>query len=297
MPAEKKTDDGPSRFPFNWRLDVQWVLLVWIISKIFRIRVSNFSPNFDKPKFVELLNSMFSDIKSIDFQPRYNEKGRLFGCLLSFRVTIRFVTFTSEIGYNECLQLGTYTFGDDELRIEPGQDKGTMPTSVSLSPPLSFQTTLVLKNVPLSVTDAQFLDWIVSFLLFLLTHSANKPSPRSPSPSSPPSRTTNRPSSPAPSSFSTATSKTPASYLFLLFPHSSQAWGYLKDEQFAGAKLEVEYKKKQDKREFESAFKPVFLSAVAEQLWKQLTQFKERFVGQNPRGPVPSLVFPNDLSA
>lgn len=81
---------------------------------------------------------MFSDIKSIDFQPRYNEKGRLFGCLLSFRVTIRFVTFTSEIGYNECLQLGTYTFGDDELRIEPGQDKGTMPTSVSLSSSLSL---------------------------------------------------------------------------------------------------------------------------------------------------------------
>ena len=85
--------------------------------------------------------------------------------------------------------------------------------------------------------------------------------------------------------------------LFLLSSLIPQAWGYLKDEQFAGAKLEVEYKKKQDKREFESAFKPVFLSAVAEQLWKQLTQFKERFVGQNPRGPVPSLVFPNDLSA
>lgn len=77
---------------------------------------------------------MFSDIKSIDFQPRYNEKGRLFGFSLSFCIMIRFVTFTSEIGYNECLQLGTYTFGDDELRIEPGQDKGTMPTSVSHSP-------------------------------------------------------------------------------------------------------------------------------------------------------------------
>ena len=85
--------------------------------------------------------------------------------------------------------------------------------------------------------------------------------------------------------------------LLPFYPSFPQAWGYLKDEQFAGAKLEVEYKKKQDKREFESAFKPVFLSAVAEQLWKQLTQFKERFVGQNPRGPVPSLVFPNDLSA
>lgn len=103
---------------------------MWIISKIFRIRVSNFSPNFDKPKFVELLNSMFSDIKSIDFQPRYNEKGRLFGFVLFFGFMSRFVTFTSEIGYNECLQLGTYTFGDDVLRIEPGQDKGTMPTSV-----------------------------------------------------------------------------------------------------------------------------------------------------------------------
>ena len=73
---------------------------------------------------------MFSDIKSIDFQPRYNEKGRLFGYLLFCCLLTRFVTFTSEIGYNECLQLGTYTFGDDVLRIEPGQDKGTMPTSV-----------------------------------------------------------------------------------------------------------------------------------------------------------------------
>ena len=81
---------------------------------------------------------MFSDIKSIDFQPRYNEKGRLFGFSLSFCIMIRFVTFTSEIGYNECLQLGTYTFGDDELRIEPGQDKGTMPTSVSHSPSSSL---------------------------------------------------------------------------------------------------------------------------------------------------------------
>lgn len=168
-----------------------------------------------------------------------------------------------------------------------------LPAYLTLHP-LSFQTTLVLKNVPLTVSDAQFLDWIV-FLFFVLTLRKSKPFPRSPSPSSPPNRTPRRASSPAPSSFNTATSKTPASYAFSR--GSIQAWGYLKDEQFAGAKLEVEYKKKQDKREFESGFKPVFLSTVAEQLWKQLTQFKERFVGQNPRGPVPSLVFPNDLSA
>ena len=73
---------------------------------------------------------MFSDIKSIDFQPRYNEKGRLFGFRVRVSVSFSFVTFTSEIGYNECIQLGTYKFGDDVLRIEPGQDKGTMPTSV-----------------------------------------------------------------------------------------------------------------------------------------------------------------------
>lgn len=60
-----------------------------------------------------------------------------------------------------------------------------------------------------------------SFFLFSLTHSASKPFPRSPSPSSPPSRTTNRPSSPAPSSFNTATSKTPASSFPPFFPHSA----------------------------------------------------------------------------
>ena len=241
---------------------------------------------------------MFSDIKSIDFQPRYNEKGRLFGCLLSFRVTIRFVTFTSEIGYNECLQLGTYTFGDDELRIEPGQDKGTMPTSVSLSSSLSLSDNARFKERA-SLRNGCAIPRLDRFLSFFLFFSPTAQASHFPAllhlhlrqvalqiarvlrhrfHSIPQHRRRRH-------------------RLSLLSSLIPQAWGYLKDEQFAGAKLEVEYKKKQDKREFESAFKPVFLSAVAEQLWKQLTQFKERFVGQNPRGPVPSLVFPNDLSA
>ena len=170
------------------------------------------------------------------------------------------------------------------------------PAYLSLHPSL-FQTTLVLRNVPLSVTDAQFLDWIVFFLSIFSSPTAQ--------------------ASHFPALLhlhlrqvalqiarvlrhrfhSIPQHRRRRHRLSLLSSLIPQAWGYLKDEQFAGAKLEVEYKKKQDKREFESAFKPVFLSAVAEQLWKQLTQFKERFVGQNPRGPVPSLVFPNDLSA
>lgn len=84
------------------------------------MKISNFSPDFDKAGFVEMMNSQFSDIRSIDFQPRYNEKGRLFG----------FITFESEIGYNDILTLKNITFGPDVLHIEPGQDKGSMPTSV-----------------------------------------------------------------------------------------------------------------------------------------------------------------------
>ena len=67
-----------------------------------------------------MMNSQFSNIKSIDFQPRYNERGKLFG----------FITFESEIEYNEILTMKSIAFGDDILRIEPGQDKGSMPTSV-----------------------------------------------------------------------------------------------------------------------------------------------------------------------
>ena len=57
-------------------------------------------------------------------------RGDSLGDCSRMSVSSSFVTFTSEIGYNECIQLGTYKFGDDVLRIEPGQDKGTMPTSV-----------------------------------------------------------------------------------------------------------------------------------------------------------------------
>lgn len=103
-----------------------------------RVRVSNFSPDFNKTAFVELVNTHFSDVKSIDFQPRYNEKGRLYGCCFVTTVTRSFVTFSSLLGYEECVSMETFQFGEDLLRIEPSQDKGGMPTSVSRidSPPL-----------------------------------------------------------------------------------------------------------------------------------------------------------------
>ena len=63
---------------------------------------------------------MFDDIRSIDFQPRYNEKGRLFG----------FVTFESESGYAKLLAMDHFVFDADELRMESGQDRKSMPTSV-----------------------------------------------------------------------------------------------------------------------------------------------------------------------
>ena len=103
---------------------------------MFRVRVSNFSPDFNKSEFVELVNTRFSDVKSIDFQPRYNEKGRLYGCHFSLFVMHRFVTFSSEIGYDECLHMETFQFGDDLVKIEPSQDKGCMPTSVTPRPSL-----------------------------------------------------------------------------------------------------------------------------------------------------------------
>lgn len=100
--------------------------------------MSNFSPDFNKTAFVELVNTHFSDVKSIDFQPRYNEKGRLYGCCFVTIVTHSFVTFSSLLGYEECVSMETFQFGEDLLRIEPSQDKGCMPTSVSRidSPPL-----------------------------------------------------------------------------------------------------------------------------------------------------------------
>ena len=43
---------------------------------------------------------------------------------------ISFITFETEIGYQECIKLKEFQFGNDLLRIEPGQDKGNIPTSV-----------------------------------------------------------------------------------------------------------------------------------------------------------------------
>lgn len=48
-----------------------------------------------------------------------------------------FITFDSEIGYEECLKMKDFKFGEDILRVEPGQDKGSIPTSVLDT--LSFQ--------------------------------------------------------------------------------------------------------------------------------------------------------------
>ena len=87
---------------------------------MYRVKISNFCPDFDKCRFVEMMNTMFSDIRSIDFQPRYNEKGRLFG----------FITFESESGYTKLLSMDRFVFDADELRVESGQDRKSMPTSV-----------------------------------------------------------------------------------------------------------------------------------------------------------------------
>lgn len=45
-------------------------------------------------------------------------------------VKTSFITFDSEIGYEECLKMKDFKFGEDILRVEPGQDKGSIPTSV-----------------------------------------------------------------------------------------------------------------------------------------------------------------------
>lgn len=89
---------------------------------MYRVKVSNFRPDFDKCRFVETMNTMFNDIRSIDFQPRYNEKGRLFG----------FITFESENGYSKLLSMDHFVFDADELRVESGQDRKSMPTSVAV---------------------------------------------------------------------------------------------------------------------------------------------------------------------
>lgn len=47
-----------------------------------------------------------------------------------YYVKTSFITFDSEIGYEECLKMKDFKFGEDILRVEPGQDKGSIPTSV-----------------------------------------------------------------------------------------------------------------------------------------------------------------------
>lgn len=74
-----------------------------------------------------------------------------------------------------------------------------------------------------------------------------------------------------------------------------KAWGYLKDALFDNHRITVEYKRKQDKREFDNANNTVFLSSVAKQLWQQMSKFKANYL-QNRAAPSPALVFPNTLS-
>lgn len=70
----------------------------------------------------------------------------------------------------------------------------------------------------------------------------------------------------------------------------------MKDEKYKDQLMKFEFKKKQDKREFEEENHPVFLSDVAKQLWNQMLVFKNTFI-QGRGNQVPSLIFPNDLSA
>lgn len=74
----------------------------------------------------------------------------------------RFVTFSSEIGYDECLHMETFQFGDDLVKIEPSQDKGCMPTSVTARPsrvrvddPRIVQPALLSHTGPVQGVDPQ----------------------------------------------------------------------------------------------------------------------------------------------
>lgn len=73
------------------------------------------------------------------------------------------------------------------------------------------------------------------------------------------------------------------------------SWGYLKESILSGIPMNVEYKKRTDRREFDPCNAPVFLSTIAQQIWTQVITFKSKFVQKNS-GTVPSLVFPHDLS-
>ena len=43
-----------------------------------------------------------------------------------------FITFDTELGYDKCVKIKEYQFGEDLLRIEPSQDNTNIPTSVWL---------------------------------------------------------------------------------------------------------------------------------------------------------------------
>lgn len=77
---------------------------------------------------------------------------------------------------------------------------------------------------------------------------------------------------------------------------ASIAWGYMKDELYKDQLMKIEFKRKQDKKELSIENHPIFLNDTAKQLWNQMLVFKNTFI-QNRGSQVPSLIFPNDLSA
>lgn len=76
---------------------------------------------------------------------------------------------------------------------------------------------------------------------------------------------------------------------------AGKAWGYLKDASFNNHRITVEFKRRQDKREFDNSGNTVFLLQTAKQLWEQMVQFKASYL-QNRSPSSPALVFPNSLS-
>ena len=104
-----------------------------------------------------------------------------------------------------------------------------------------------------------------------------------------------------PLSFTFHKTGNPASFTGIVFiqyrniEDAGISWGYLKESILSGVPMNVEYKKRTDRREFDPCNSPVFLSTIAQQIWTQVTTFKSKFVQKNS-GTVPSLVFPHDLS-
>ena len=76
---------------------------------------------------------------------------------------------------------------------------------------------------------------------------------------------------------------------------AGKAWGYLKDASFNNHRITVEFKRRQDKREFDNSSNTVFLLQTAKQLWEQMVQYKASYL-QNRSPSSPALVFPNSLS-